>query len=463
MLGKPFFPHQQYVVDVTLEHDGDLVWAYGTAFWYMQRRSGKTVGIAPTTAVVSSQATPMQVWLTAQKRESAVARWQDATDPLVMSDLGPSLKRWVSNSHENLRWPNGSKFRPFAPDEDTMHGEDPDVVFRDEDWSFTLEQAALVEAGYSHAFSVKSGLDIRMSAAGTARSTSMKKSRALGRRAVEAGRRSGTAYFEWCVPEKGPDGRPIIEMPDDMLVELMLLNHPRRGRGLREDFVAEQLDRDRRDALRAYGGIDNDEALDDYAVIDMAAMNAARAEQPIPEVARVALAVEVDKDSLQGAVTAGWVWPDGTVQVETLEQRPGVRWLRDFVVAVVEKQSVGAVAVVQAGPSRGVADELAQALDEGLLIRVPAEDYAAACKRFRDTLVEQHAAAPKPPELRLHDPAGWLWSAVRAAEEQPLRSGLVWRPRSPDVPVPMLGSSALGAWAAVRIPEPETPAGFWLY
>ena len=172
---------------------------------------------------------------------------------------------------------------PFAPDEETMHGEDPDVVFRDEDWSFTLEQAALVEAGYSHAFSVKSGLDIRMSAAGTARSTSMKKSRALGRRAVEAGRRSGTAYFEWCVPEKGPDGRPIIEMPDDMLVELMLLNHPRRGRGLREDFVAEQLDRDRRDALRAYGGIDNDEALDDYAVIDMAAMHAARAEQPIPE------------------------------------------------------------------------------------------------------------------------------------------------------------------------------------
>lgn len=99
----------------------------------------------------------------------------------------------------------------------------------------------------------------------------------------------------------------------------------------------------------------------------------------------------------------------------------------------------------------------------GSLSALPAEDYAAACKRFRDTIVEQHAAAPKPPELRLHDPAGWLWSAVRAAEEQPLRSGLVWRPRSPDVPVSMLGSSALGAWVAVRIPEPETPAGFWLY
>ena len=462
-LGKPFFPHQQYVVDVTLELDAGA-WVYGLAVWYMQRRAGKTVGIAPVSAVTSTFELPLQVWLTAQKRESAVARWREATDPLMESDLAPQLKRWVSNSHESLRWPNGSTFRPFAPDEDTMHGEDPDIVFRDEDWSFTLEQAALVEAGYSHAFSVKTGLDIRMSAAGTARSTSMKKTRALGRRSVESGKRSGMAYFEWCVPEEGPDGRPVIDLPDDMLLELILMNHPRRGRGLREDFVAQQLDKDRRDALRAYGGIDNDESLDDWAAIAVPAMNAARAEKPIPPTARVALAVEVDPDSLEGSIVASWVWPEGVVQVEAIERRPGVRWLRDTVDTIVTKQDVGAVAVVQAGPSRGVADELAQVLDEGLLLRVPAEDYAAACKRFRDTITEQHKTAEeKPLELLLHDPAGSLWAANRAAEEKPLRSGLVWRPRSPDVPVSMLGAFALGTWVAARVPAPDEPDSFWVY
>lgn len=463
VLGKPFFPHQRYMTEVSLELEGDA-WAFGTAVWYVVRRAGKTVQIAPVTAVVCSREVPAQVWLTAQKRDNAVARWRDAVMPLMLSDLAPSLRRRISNAHETLEWPNGSTFKPFSPDEDSMHGEDPDVVFRDEDWSFTLEQAALIEAGYLPAFSVKAGLDIRMSAAGTARSTSMKQTRAVGRRAVEAGRRSGMAYFEWCVPETGPDGRPIIEMPDDMLVELLMLNHPRRGRGVREDFVADALERDRRDALRAYGGIDNDEALDDFAAIDMAAMARARADQPIPEDARIALAVEVDPDSLEGSITASWVWPDGAVQVEAIERRPGVRWLRDAVVSLAGSNVVGAVAVVQAGPSRGVADELAQHLDEGVLLRVTAEDYAAACKRFRDTLVEQHKQAEERPlELRLHDPAGALWAAVRGAEEKPLRSGLVWRPRSPDVPVSMLGAFALGAWVAVRIPEPDEPSDFWVY
>ncbi len=463
-LGKPFFPHQAYMMDVALEMVAAGAWAYGEAIFYVVRRAGKSVLISPITAVVCSRESAAQVWITAQKRENAVARWLDAVTPLMESDMAPSLRRLISNSHELLEFPNKSTFKPFAPDEDSMHGEDPDVVIRDEDWSFTLEQAALVEAGYRAAFSVKMGLDVRLSAAGTARSTSMKATRARGRRAVEQGRRSGIAYFEWCVPEQGPDGRPIIEMPDDMLVELLLLNHPRRGRGVREDFIAAELDRDRRDALRAYGGIDNNEAADDWAVIDMAAMNRARATEPIPADARVALAVEVDPDSLEASIVAAWVWPTGAVQVETIERRAGVRWLADAVAAIVDAQDIGLVAVVQAGPSRGVAGELARRLPDGVLKLVTAEDYAAACKQLRDTIVEQHRqAAEQPLELLLHDPSGWLWAAVRAAEEKPLRSGLGWRPRTPDTPVSMLGATALGALVAGQVPEPAEPAGFWVY
>ena len=458
ILGKTFFPHQSYVADVTLELD-DEGWAFSLAVWYMMRRAGKTVGISPISAVCCTREVPAQVWLTAQKRDNAVARWRDATTPLVLSDLGPQLKRKVSISHEVLEWPNTSTFRPFSPDEDSMHGEDPDVVFRDEDWSFTLEQAALIEAGYLPAFSVKSGLEVRMSAAGTARSTSMKQTRARGRRAVESGRRGGMAYFEWCIPSRGPDGRPIIEMPDDMLVELMLMNHPRRGRGVREDAIADAVDRDRKDALRAFGGIDNDDVLDD-AALDMSAMNRARAAEPIPADARVAIAVEVDPESLEAAVAASWVWPDGRVQVEAIERRAGVRWVRDYVLAVVAAQDVGVVAVVQAGPSRGIADELARMLPEEQLRRVPAEDYAAACKRFRDTIAQQPDDGV---ELVLHDPYGWLWAAARAAEEKPLRSGLTWRPRQLDVPVATLGACALAGWVAPEIPAPAEPTTFWVH
>lgn len=459
MLGKPFFPHQAYMSDVMLELKDDGEWAFGTFAAYVVRRAGKTVLIAPVMSVVCSQAEPKQVWLTAQKRDNAVARWKDATAPLLVSDLGPMLKRKISNAHEVLEWPNLSTFKPFSPDEDSMHGEDPDVVFRDEDWAFTLEQAALIEAGYLPAFSVKPGLDVRLSAAGTARSTSMKATRALGRSAVESGRRSRFAFFEWCVPEEGPDGRPIIEMPDEMLVELLMLNHPRRGRGVREDYVAAALERNRKDALRAFGGLDNDDVMDDTA-IDMTAMARARAVAPIPVDARVALAVEVDPDSAEGSVVASWVWPSGAVQVEALERRPGVRWLRDAVLGLAKSHQVGVVAVVQAGPSRGVADELAQVLPEELLLRVPAEDYAAACKRFRDTVAEQPESSP---ELLLHDPHGQLWAAVRGAEERPLRSGLSWRPKSPAEPVSMLGAFALGAWVAVRIPELPAAVDFWVY
>ena len=100
LFGKPMFPAQRFVVDVASEVDPETggPW-YETVIVLMQRRSGKTVLIPPLAARACGQRDHAQVWLTAQKRDNAVKRWREATDPLIgLVDA----KRKISNSFEEL-------------------------------------------------------------------------------------------------------------------------------------------------------------------------------------------------------------------------------------------------------------------------------------------------------------------------------------------------------------------------
>ena len=79
-------------------------------------------------------------WITAQTLKSAVRRWEEIADVINNSPLRSSVRKNRGNP-QALRWPEtGSEFLPFAPNEEGMHGEDPDIVWVDEYWSFDLER-----------------------------------------------------------------------------------------------------------------------------------------------------------------------------------------------------------------------------------------------------------------------------------------------------------------------------------
>lgn len=457
LLGKPLFPWQRYVCDVALEVLEDGSWAYEEVVVLVQRRAGKTVLIEPVTLHRCSQPVKAGAWLTAQKRENAVKRWRDVTDTLLASSFAPKLHRKVSHSFEALRWrETGAGFFPFAPDEETMHGEDPDLVWVDELWSHGLVQKNQIEAGYEAAWSVKSGQAWKMSAAGTARSSWLKHERARGRAAVEAGDRSGIAFFEWCVPEVVA-GRTVDELEADELLEVVLANHPRRDHGLRVDYLRTQLEKGRPDFLRAYGGIDLDDSGRDL-VIPRAALKRSKSVEKIPADARVGLGVAVDPESRSASVSAAWRDPiSGVALTELIEERPGTRWLAGFVDGLDERHDVGATAVNNVGSARDTADRLEQPADEGGygldLLRLSSSDYAAAVTRFNDGIVQVDGSDPS---VSWNGDPEFLKAVEAAHRDRRAGSGLVWG--SSGDPIVVLESHTLAVWAADHTPAVEQPA-----
>lgn len=447
------FPWQRYVVDVASEVDPETggPW-YETVVVLAQRRSGKTVMISPVVAQRCGRPEPAQVWLTAQKRDNARKRWLEATQPLLPMLVPKHARRKISHSFEEMAWNSGSLFKPFAPDEHSMHGDDPDLVFVDEFWAFGLSTFQTIREGYAAPWSVKPGQEWLMSAAGTHASTAMKDARRRGRAAIDDPN-SRIAYFEWCIPET-INGAPVHKLPDDELLELIMQAHPRAGFGLRPEFVAGEIARDKTAAIRAYGGLDRDTSEEDSVIDGQAIRRSTDRTRRIPATARVALGLASDPELRQAAITAAWVDPvDGVVLTELIEERDQVRWSTSAAVGLLGRWPDSVLAVRSDPGGRDLADEVAgemdrAGIDPGRLMRVSQSDHAAACHRLRSGLEST------PPRVR-HLGERALRRALQAAE---VRRG-VWYPATG--PVAVLDAHSLAAWAAGRLPElPEPPRPF---
>lgn len=446
-MGRPFFPWQRHVTNIAGEVDPATggPW-FETVIVIVQRRSGKTVQIPAIAGHTCSQPVPAQAWLTAQKRDNAVKRWKDATKPLL--PLVPTARRKVSHSFETMEWESGSAFVPFAPDEDSMHGEDPDLVFVDELWSFGQAQFQLIREGYAAPWSVKPGQEWLLSAAGTHASTALKDARRRGRESLDDPT-SRIAYFEWCIPET-VGGTPVDKLADDELLSLIMASHPRAGFGLRPQFVADEIEKNRIGAIRAYGGLDSDTSEEESAIDGAALRRSLDKVRRIPAAARVAFGVGADPGLRQAAISVAWQDPDdSTILTEVIEARDQVRWVTSEAVRLLGAWPGSVVAVRSDAGGRDLADALKTeaervGVDLSRLVPVSQSDYAAACHRLRSGMEST------PPTV-LHLGERELRRALQSAE---VRRG-VWHPAKG--PVAVLDSHSLAAWVAGRMPAPTKP------
>jgi hypothetical protein len=447
-MGAPLFPWQQAVADVALEVLEDGSWAYDEVFVTAPRRSGKTHLIVPVTAHRCGQKRPANAWITAQTLKSAVRRWEEIANKIVNSPLRPQVKKNRGNP-QMLRWPaTEAAFTPFAPSEDAMHGEDPDLVWVDELWAFDHEDRAVIQQGYEPAFSVKSGQAWLMSTAGTPRSEWFNETRRRAQVAAENGVRTGLAGFDWSAPER-VGGRPIEELPDEQLLEVVLDAHPRRDHGVRPDFLAKQLGKGRIEFLRAYANLSQTaDSVGERSVFSSEQMRSNRRGGVIPDDARIGLGVAVDEDRRDACIAVAWRGPDGRC-LTAYQRAEGTRWAVPEVRRLTGVYDVGVVAVQSAGPARDVADALEAGGVE--VLRVSQADTAAAGSRFHDEFVA--------------GTVGWDGSldfsaAVAAAEAHKVQSGIVWRSLT-GAPVTTLNAGSVAVWGVdhaqeeQKQPEPE--------
>lgn len=451
-------PWQQLVVDVATEiqsaaagdpHPGE--WAYDDITVTVQRQAGKTTLLRPVMAHRAGSGRDRALWMTAQKREKARDRFLQAAKDIHRAKLPFRTKLLTSRMGEALEFVEvGSTIRPFAPNEDDLHGEDPDFVAVDELWAFGRALAKLVIAGYQPGFTTKDAQAWKLSTAGTDDSWWLNTSRKAGRAAVEAGVRLGIAYFEWSLPDR-IDGKLLADLTDEELIEACIRHHPANGytlrpSSLRSAFRAMQDEEDvdpRSEFLRAYGNRTANDSAERWRAIKEPVWVRQVDGLGIPDAARVAFGVWVDEDGKDAAIAAGWRDSGGRMHVEHLRHGDGVRWIIAHAEQVAGRQDPLCVGVANVGPARDVADELEAA---GVpVLRIAQADVKAACSRHTSELE-----------------AGSWWHAQNvdvtdSAQGAALIRGQ-WARTGPSVSP--IGAQTLAGWSFDHAPEDDEPRRF---
>lgn len=395
-IGFPLMPWQAYIHDVANEVDPKTGWwAYDEVVVTVPRQAGKTTIKIPLYLHRMQLVPDAELWMTAQNGEKAVRRWTKATDAMLRNpDLAPSLRRWIGRSAWKMLWrPTGAILLPFAPNDENMHGESPDLVDVDEWWAFDAEAADGLQSAYRPGLLTRNAQVWKTSTMGTEASAGLNADVKKGRAAVEMDRRTGTAYFEWSIGDE-PGGIPIEELSDDQLVEACLAIHPAVGFHpyapaekmrfqIRQDLKRPGNDGEgtlnRRDYIRAYGNR-LQAAAGGWQVISQPAWIAAMALTAIPAGVPVGLGFEVDPDGRDASIAVFWRRPDGGGVGEVIKVADGALWLAPDVVALSQRWDVQQVAVQNSGPARHVADALiAGGMD---MLRMSQTDFSAACAQY---------------------------------------------------------------------------------
>lgn len=203
-------PWQRAVWDVAYECDDDGKLWYDEVDLTVPRQSGKTTAMVPPathrcTAWRNSGGllVPQRVVYTAQTRAAARLKWEDEhVKWLEASPFDPLFDVRLSNGSEGIRWHNGSNWGIEAVNETAGHGGTNDLAFIDE--AFAHADATVEEALAPTMLTRESSQIWVFSTAGNAKSPYLWRKVRDGRKMIEFGQDSHTAYFEWSAPEGAP-------------------------------------------------------------------------------------------------------------------------------------------------------------------------------------------------------------------------------------------------------------------
>ena len=369
-MGWELMPWQRLVADVGLEVDSDTGrLAYREVVVTVPRQNGKSsLLLAVECARCLMWGGPQNVAYTAQTGLDGRMKFLDDQMPMLENSvLNGSIDRVYRAAHNTaLTWKNGSRISVLSTGEKSGHGKTLDLAVIDEafaDMDNRREQALLP----TMATRVSPQM-WNVSTAGTPSSTYLRRKVDVGRAAVNGGKTSGIAYFEWSIPDDADVDDPVV------WAEFM----PAYGITITEETVAHarqtMTDGDFR---RAFGNqwTDTEERLIPAEWWAAASQHGVEA-----DVDSSVFAVDARVDRSAAVVTVG----DADGNVELVEFRPGVSWVLDWFVGGESSRRERRVVVDRNGPLGGVADELERA---GLLVvRLDSVGVRKTCGTFFDGL-----------------------------------------------------------------------------
>jgi phage terminase large subunit-like protein len=368
----------------------------------------------------------------AQDRNNSRLKWEEQTNLLRASPLGGLMTQRLRLGGERTTWtPTGSTVEITASGEASGHGFDLDLGLIDEAWA--QRDARLVQ-GFRPAMMSRPAAQLWiMSTMGTDESTFWNGLVDDGRARVEAGERSGVAYFEYSA---GDD-----DDPDDPATWWGCM--PALGHTVAEATIAADHDAlEPSEFARAY--LNRRQSLG-RPVIDAAVWSACRdSRSQLAGLPCFALDVTPDRSAASIAVS-GWTGTDGPRRrhIEVVEHRPGTEWVTARLLDLERRWAPLPVVVDPGGPAGSLLIDLAAA-------GVPTEtcstrEYAQACGQLFDAVTAGAVAHLDQPVLN---------AAITAARKRPLGDAWAWA-RKAGGDISPLVAVTLAAWGLVKAGQGE--------
>jgi len=428
LLGTPLLPWQRLVADVGLEHDELGQPYYREVRLTVPRQQGKTTLIlAVATDRCLAFERPQRVVYAAQDRNHARAKFIEQLEMLERSDLRRLFRPRRSNGSEEIRWRTGSVLAITASGDTSGHGFTLDEAFIDE--AFAQVDDRLVQ-GFRPAMVTRRDAQLWiLSTAGTEESVFLRDRVDDGRARVEAGERSGVAYFEWSAPDDWDVGDR----------ETWRAAMPALGRTIDEDTVAaDYATMDAGEFARAYL---NRWAPKGVPVFALGQWLACLDEKSQASKA-IAFGIDVAPDRSTASIAVAGGRADGRVHVELVERRDGTDWVVSRMGELVERWRPVAVAIDPGAPAGSLVTGLS-------LARVPlllcsGRNYGQACGMFYDDVAQGRLAHRGQPALD---------DAVIGARKRPLGEAWAWaRIAEAADPAPLIAAT-IARWAHSAAPS----------
>lgn len=439
-------PWQRHVADVALEVDpltGLLAYRYVVI--EIPRQSGKTtLGLSVRVHRALGFGQPQNLVYTAQTRNDARMKWEDEHVPVLeASPFGRLVRARKRTGAEAFVWQNGSIDALPAPTSKAGHGKTLDLGFIDEAFAQADDR---LEQAFEPAMATRPQPQLWVvSTAGTAASVYLRNKVAAGRRLIQAGQPSRTAYFEWSAPNDADPMDPVTWracMPalDHTIFEPTVAA-----------VLAKQLEDNGAEGLqlfrRAYLNQWTDEFASGWHVINEPAWRVrVDPDRQRPD-GPVALAIDAAFPDAEAASIAVSGRRDGQLVVQVVEHRPGTSWVTERVVELVQRHGPVAVVLDKKGPAgRLVADLEAAGVD---LVHPSLDEVAQAAGQFYSSV------AGDDPSLRHFDQPE-LNAALAAVQKRPLGDAWTWA-RKGAIDISPLTAATLAAWGFTVYGRDETP------
>ncbi|HET6914748.1 MAG TPA: terminase family protein [Acidimicrobiales bacterium] len=444
LLGKPFMPWQQYVMDVALEIDpetGKLV--YSEIRLTVPRQSGKSTAVLAK-AVHRASATQFfgprqQIVYAAQTRKDSRKKWEE--DYLEAIKASRAFKGKVvphlGNGNEHLRFPNRSRFGIESTTEKSGHGSTLDEGYVDEAFS---QPDGRVEQAFRPAMITRTNTQLWViSTAGWLDGSPYLEAKVRhGRQLIEEGGPSrGIAYFEWSAPQDAdPFDRQVWR---DCMPALNLIRPD--GSGITEDKIAFELEA----ALGSPEGLNGfrraylnqwvPKAVTGEAVIPLSLWAELRDTSGLRPVGKVGFAVDSTPDNSATSISVAGECADGRLQVQLVDHRDGQTWAVPRVVELARKWPTCAVVIDKQSTAGSLIGDIEAAGVE--VVQMTSSDAVQACSQFYNAAIDG--------QLR-HLDQDDLNRALAGATKRELIAAWAWNRKSSEVDITPLVSATNALW-----------------